>query len=65
MKADDFVVNNEDYFDRSSVVVADEELFQHGEIEAIVKSCPNGRPVGLMMFLTKTSRRSGMDMGTL
>ena len=36
VKAEDFVVNNDDYFDRSSVVVADEELFQHEEIETVV-----------------------------
>ena len=47
VKADDFVANNEDYLDRSSVVVADEELFQHEEIEAIVKSCPNGKKCGI------------------
>ena len=47
VKAEDFVVNNDDYFDRSSVVVADEELFQHEEIETVVKSCPNGKTCGI------------------
>ena len=46
-KAEDFVVYNEDYVDRSSVVVADEELFRHEEIETIVKSCPNGKTCGI------------------
>ena len=44
-KAEDFVVNNEDYFDRSSAVVADEELFSHEEIETI--ACPNGKTCGI------------------
>ena len=34
VKAEDFVVSSDDYFDRSGVVVADEELFQHEEIES-------------------------------
>ena len=46
VKAEDFVVNNDDYFDRSSVVVADEELFQHEEIETVVKPVGTGRRVG-------------------
>ena len=32
VKAEDFVVHNEDYFDRSGVVVADEEHFQQEKI---------------------------------
>ena len=50
MKPEDFVVNNDDYFDRSGVVVADEDLFQHeeiDEIETVVKSCPNGKTYGI------------------
>ena len=46
-KAEDFVINSEDYFDRSSIVVADEELFKHEEIETVVKSCPNGKTCGI------------------
>ena len=46
-KAEDFVVNKADYSDRSSVAVADEELFRHEEIETILKSCPNGKTCGI------------------
>ena len=46
-KAEDFVVNKADSFGRSSLVVADEELFRDEEIETIVKSCLNGKMCGI------------------
>ena len=47
VKSEDFAVNNNDHVDRSGVVVADEELFQHEEIAIVVKSCPNGKTCGI------------------
>ena len=44
--ADDLVLNDVTYFDKSQLVVNDVDKFRYDEMDKIIKSCPNGRSVG-------------------